>query len=127
MGDARALLIRPLLLHRIRVAVAAAEGRLRAVADVADLAVVGIVPGERLTEHGRQADLGIGDGLDELVRRHRGLIGELRRIAAPTIAARARAHVGQDTVEDLDAVAPERAVIGAEAARDAGAAAAGVD
>src|SRR5205807_3090514 len=111
--------VRPLLLHRPGLAVAAGDRALLAVADVADLAVVRVVPGERLADDGGEPDLRVGHRLDQLVRGDRGLVGERRAPAAADIAARTGAHVGQDAVEDLLRVALESAVVGAEAARDA--------
>src|SRR5207237_4873273 len=74
--------VRPLFLHRVGLAVAAGHGSLLAVADVADLAVVRVVPGERLAQHGGEADLGVGDGLDHLVRGDRALVGDRDAVAA---------------------------------------------
>ncbi len=86
-------------------------------ADVANLPVALVVPGERRSEGGGQADLGVGGGLDQFVRGDVGVVAEDRgRGAAPELAARTRLEVGVDAVIDLASPARvrDRAVVGAE-------------
>src|SRR5215469_11733029 len=60
--------VRELLLHRVRHTVPADDASLLGVADIADLAVVLVVPGKRRREDGRQSDFAVSDCLDHLVR-----------------------------------------------------------
>src|SRR5579872_5753275 len=63
MVDAGVALVRPLLLDGVACCAA-----LVGVADVPNLAVDRIVPGQRFADGLGQPDLGIGHGLDEFVR-----------------------------------------------------------
>src|SRR5207249_525949 len=114
-GHAVALRVRPLELYRPAL-VSRGDGALRAVADVADLAVLAlrIVPGERRRVVLGQAHVGVGGGLDQLVRGDRGGVVEpAPRGPAPKLAAVA-GDVGDGAVEDGRGAVLDGAVVGAE-------------
>src|SRR6185436_1865543 len=82
-GHAIVVLIRESLLDRVGIAVGADELGLLVVAEIADPTRAAVVPAERGADHGRETGLGVGDNLDQLVRRDRLLI--LERGAVSTV------------------------------------------
>src|SRR6185312_10449581 len=76
-------------------------GTLLAVADIADLAIGHVIPRQRRTEGGGDADRGIRHGFDQLVAGDRRIVSEHRRGTATGGAARTRLHVGQYAVKHV--------------------------
>lgn len=96
-------------------------GTLLGVADITNFAIGGVIPGERRSDDGGNADLRVCHSFRQFVAGHGRVVAEDRRRTATGGATAARLHVRQYAVKDVLGVECIGcgAVIGAETARHA--------
>ena len=88
-----------------------------AVADVTDFAIGHVIPGERGSKGGGDANIGICDCFRQFVAGHRGVVIEYSGVAAAGGAAATCLHIRQHAIEKMLRIKRARrsAVVGAEA------------